>query len=408
MNIKLYLISLYHDILSIFSNTFVDKKECDSVSIWYNKFYDKINWKNIKPSLFFIDDKNILNSSLDNFASSSGNYKLCIKKNVKIVFSYNLRHNLNHDNTNEWVKCLSLEYLKNELGLFNCINKDKRIYEPNYFNRNINMQSVHDKYILFGRMIGIILKKRLFLPFKLPHYVFKLLLCEEIDENDIIFLNKKFLKNVYMIKNKIKSKFQKRSKCVQIKNNEIKENKSMKNRYDQICSDDFVDKSNIRYCPNISDDIINCLEIIINSIKLGLLDTIDSSAFNSLSSHQLEILINGSDNKIVVEEWRKKTYYLNIDSKSDVVKWFWRYMKGLSKKEIENLYFLFTGLYDKPLGGLVNLEYFFNISSSNDGKCHYIQSSGVLYLAKSKNYKHFKNSFDSMVKSLKSEIIFFD
>ncbi|KAF7683576.1 hypothetical protein TCON_1211 [Astathelohania contejeani] len=172
------------------------KNETISNHNWFDAFYEKIN-DEVSINLI-IDQNNMLDDIINKFKELALNNETYVTKKIQL-FSNPKNHSIFLYNTKEIIIDLSLKLLKKENLLFHCIDEEKKIYEPYIFDFDLINNCVYDKFKLIGRFIGLTIKNRIFIPFKLSDYFIKLLYGKNITGNDI-YLKDHFYQRILKIK----------------------------------------------------------------------------------------------------------------------------------------------------------------------------------------------------------------
>ena len=211
--------------------------------------------------------------------------------------------------------------------------------------------------------------------------IYKMILCEKIDFEDLIFIDSQLYKSLKNLK-----------EIIENDNNNIitaldlDYSIEMKDCYNHIHSFELIENGRKKKVVDLEDLIkrkidflIGIYEPFIKRIRETFYKYIPFDKIKCLNSNELELILNGRP-FIDIDEWKSFTEYKGIYNENHkVIKWFWEILSELSQKELSNLLLFATGSSRVPLGGFSELE-------SNNG---YLSRFTIEYINYNKNIKNF-------------------
>ena len=251
----------------------------------------------------------------------------------------------------EWLNLLFKELFDEKNCLFTKSENDEISYliSPN-FNKN-----QEEKFILIGTLIARALKLNLTLNCFFNIIIFKIILNEEINLNDLVFIDKqlyKSLKNLINFSEKENLNNLEMFFCIDEKINGkiitkelIKNGKKIKVTNNNL--NEFIN-ARINYLINSQ---LKGTELIIKGIKKEL----SLNIFNEFTSNELNLLINGVP-FIDIDDWMQNTNYINYTIIDEVIINFWEVVSNLNQEQLSKFLFFVTGSSRVPIDGFKALE----------------------------------------------------
>ena len=252
------------------------------------------------------------------------------------------------------------------------------------FSYNLNPFLLHNqenfKYL---RLVGILIAKALMqnvtINICLNKLIYKMILQEKIDFEDLAFIDTDFYTSIKNLKENIMMTNDK---------NIVKElgfiyALEMKDCYQHVHSLDLIENGRNIPVENLDDYVKKRIDILIGlyypfvkKIQEGFFNLIPKEKINIFTSNELELMVNGRP-FIDLEEWKEFTLYKGeYNQNHRVIKWFWEILSEFTQKELSNLLLFATGASRVPLGGFEVLEsnggtiYKFTIEYVNYDKYH--------------------------------------
>ena len=199
--------------------------------------------------------------------------------------------------------------------------------------------------------------------------IYKMILCEKIEFEDLIFIDSQLYKSFTNLKENIKA-----SKITDGNGNETNNSNiindlaldysiEMKDCYNHMHSFELIENGRDKIVEDLDDFIqkkinflIGIYEPFIKQIRDTFYKYLPVDKIKCLNSNELELLLNGRP-FIDIEEWKTFTEYKEpYNENHTVIKWFWEILGELSQKELSNLLLFSTGSSRVPLGGFADLE----------------------------------------------------
>ena len=209
--------------------------------------------------------------------------------------------------------------------------------------------------------------------------IYKMILQEKIDFEDLAFIDTDFYTSIKNLKENIMMTNDK---------NIVKElgfiyALEMKDCYQHIHSFELIENGRNIPVENLDDYVKKRIDILIGlyypfvkKIQEGFFNLIPKEKINIFTSNELELMVNGRP-FIDLEEWKEFTLYKGeYNQNHRVIKWFWEILSEFTQKELSNLLLFATGASRVPLGGFEVLEsnggtiYKFTIEYVNYDKYH--------------------------------------
>jgi hypothetical protein len=210
--------------------------------------------------------------------------------------------------------------------------------------------------------------------------IYKMILQEPIDFNELVFINKPVYDSIQNLKN---TQTTSGVSCTELG---VYYNLEMKDTNDKIHTLDMINFGREIPVEDI-DDYINkridflygLYEPFIKRIRDSLYNIISKEVIQIFTSDQLELLLNGRP-FIDIEDWKQFCEYREpYNNGHYIILWFWEILSQLSQKELSNLLMFATGSSRVPLGGFASLE-------SNRGSNAKFTIESIPYEPNKKNY----------------------
>ena len=272
----------------------------------------------------------------------------------------------------EWFTTLFKSLEDDKLNLF--IESETETFSY-IINPLLKRNSNNFKYFsLIGKLMAKALIDNITVNICFNKIIYKMILQEKIEINELVFINKPLYDSLQNMNN---------ADCTDLG---IYYTIDLKDYEGNIHSFDIQDNGINIPVTNINDYInkridflTNLYEPFIKRIRDSLFNIIPKEVIQSLTSDQLELVINGRP-FIDIEDWKQFTEYrepYNINH--DIIIWFWDIISELSQIELSNLLMFATGTSRVPLGGFEQLE-------SNRGNISRFTIEAVPYIPNQKNY----------------------
>jgi hypothetical protein len=299
----------------------------------------------------------------------------------------------------EWFTTLFKSLEDDKLNLFIESETDTFSY---IINPLLKRNSNNFKYFsLIGKLMAKALIDNITVNICFNKIIYKMILQEKIEINELVFINKPLYDSLENMNN---------SDCTDLG---IYYTIDLKDYDNNIHSFDIqndginIPVTNIHdYINKRIDFMTNLYEPFIKRIRDSLFNIIPKEVIQTLTSDQLELLINGRP-FIDLEDWKQFTEYrepYNINH--EIIIWFWDIMYQLSQSELSNLLMFATGTSRVPLGGFEQLE-------SNRGNISRFTIEAIPYIPNQKNYIKAHTCFNRLdipyfknKKELKEAILF--
>ena len=247
--------------------------------------------------------------------------------------------------------------------IFQTLEADKLklfiISDSNEFSYIINPLLFHNKenfeyFAFIGKLIAKALLDNITVNICFNKIIYKMILQEEINFNDLLFIDYSLYTSLKNLKETDLSK---------IKDLELYYSIEMKDVYNHMHNFELVNKGREIPLTNIDDYIkkrINFLvglyEPFIKEIRDNIYSYFSKEVITSFTSDEFELILNGRP-YIDIEEWKIFTEYRQPYNENHyIIKWFWEILGNLSQKELSNLLLFSTGSGRVPLGGFAALE----------------------------------------------------
>ncbi|KAF7682849.1 E3 ubiquitin-protein ligase pub2 [Astathelohania contejeani] len=335
-------------LLIIYINTGVKskkkKKEAEYNKNWFNIFHVKGNKSSIEfipkgiemmkkadykeTQVYFGDEKD---KALF-FKTHALN--LCLK-----CFKFN-------NTMDKWLTIMGLEFIRQDRFLFSCINKRQNIYDINIFEEFALEFCIKKDLIMFGHVLGLMIKQKIFLPFRLPFYFCKLMLDIPIEANDVLVKNSILTRGLNNIKKSL-WKLKKNSTEIEYKLKIIKELRNFD--LEESChvfKKVYSSKKSFKELKNmVVEYLIESVKSNMSYVKQGVNEVINENAINDLTVVNLDSIINGASEPICLEYLKNHTSHVECTINTDIVAWFWEHIKKHYKNnKFKEIFFLLTGL----------------------------------------------------------------
>ena len=252
------------------------------------------------------------------------------------------------------------------------------------FSYNLNPFLLHNqenfKYLkLVGILIAKALMQNVTINICLNKLIYKMILQEKIDFEDLAFIDTDFYTSIKNLKENIMLT---NDQSI-VKDLGFIYALEMKDCYEHLHSLELIENGRNIPVENLDDYVKKRIDILIGlyypfvkKIQEGLFSIIAKEKINVFTSNELELMVNGRP-FIDLEEWKEFTLYKGAYNKDhQVIKWFWEILSEFTQKELSNLLLFATGASRVPLGGFEVLEsnggtiYKFTIEYVNYDKYH--------------------------------------
>ena len=252
------------------------------------------------------------------------------------------------------------------------------------FSYNLNPFLLHNqenfKYLkLVGILIAKALMQNVTINICLNKLIYKMILQEKIDFEDLAFIDTDFYTSIKNLKENIMLT---NDQSI-VKDLGFIYALEMKDCYEHLHSLELIENGRNIPVENLDDYVKKRIDILIGlyypfvkKIQEGLFSIIAKEKINVFTSNELELMVNGRP-FIDLEEWKEFTLYKGAYNKDhQVIKWFWEILSEFTQKELSNLLLFATGASRVPLGGFEVLEsnggtiYKFTIEYINYDKYH--------------------------------------
>ena len=247
--------------------------------------------------------------------------------------------------------------------IFQTLEADKLklfiISDSNEFSYIINPLLFHNKenfeyFAFIGKLIAKALLDNITVNICFNKIIYKMILQEEINFNDLLFIDYSLYTSLKNLKETDLSK---------IKDLELYYSIEMKDVYNHMHNFELINKGREIPLTNIDDYIkkrinflIGLYEPFIKEIRDNIYSYFSKEVITSFTSDEFELILNGRP-YIDIEEWKIFTEYRQPYNENHyIIKWFWEILGNLSQKELSNLLLFSTGSGRVPLGGFAALE----------------------------------------------------
>ena len=278
----------------------------------------------------------------------------------------------------EWYTTLFKALEKDNLKLFIKSDTDDYSYIINPFLKRIDKNFKYFDFI--GKLMAKALIDNITVNICFNKLIYKMILQEPIEFNELVFINKPVYDSIQNLKN---TQTTSGVSCTELG---VYYNLEMKDTNDKIHTLDMINFGREIPVEDI-DDYINkridflygLYEPFIKRIRDSLYNIISKEVIQKFTSDQLELLLNGRP-FIDIEDWKQFSEYREpYNSGHYIILWFWEILSQLSQKELSNLLMFSTGSSRVPLGGFASLE-------SNRGSNAKFTFESIPYEKNKKNY----------------------
>ena len=246
----------------------------------------------------------------------------------------------------------------------------------------------------YCRLIGLLLGKAIIQNITINicfnKLIYKMILCEKIQFEDLIFIDNQLYKSLNNLKESLKyADINDDNNNNILKELEMNYAIEMKDIHNHIHSFELIKNGRNMTVNNLDDFIEKRIQFLtgiyepfIKEIRATFYKYMPVDKIKCLNSDELELLLNGRP-FIDVDEWKSFTEYKEPYNENHmVIKWFWEILSELSQKELSNFLLFATGSSRVPLGGFIELE-------GNDGV---INRFTIYYLPYNNKVKNFIKS----------------
>ena len=244
----------------------------------------------------------------------------------------------------------------------------------------------------YCRLIGLLLGKAIIQNITINicfnKLIYKMILCEKIEFEDLMFIDSQLYKTLKNLKDNIKNNDISNNENGNdfIKNLELDYSIQMKDCNNHLHTFELTKNGRNIIVENLDDFIekriqflIGIYEPFINKIRETFYKYMPIDKIKCLNSGELELLLNGRP-FIDTEEWKSFTDYKEpYNENHRVIKWFWEILSELNQNELSNLLLFATGSSRVPLGGFAELE-------SNNGIISRFNIESIPYKYTAKNF----------------------
>ncbi|WUR03681.1 E3 ubiquitin-protein ligase [Vairimorpha necatrix] len=258
------------------------------------------------------------------------------------------------------------EIFNNENEFFYSPSGDTSKLIPAQNKNNMNTFKRNLAYETLGKLIGLILKKKITADVRFDQIVWKKILEIPLEMGDYGNVDPFYYNSLIQLKN---DKILLESLDLRFENEEgeelIKHGKKLKVQQSNI--EDYISETlKNKYDKKISEQC--------EYIKKGLYKIVPKENVKKMSPETLQNLIYGEP-EIDVEDWKNNTIYDGrYDPKSKEVKWFWEVVGNYSQEKRSKLLYFCTGSCRPPIGGFkylkkkdeVYLFHILDVDSDND------------------------------------------
>jgi hypothetical protein len=278
----------------------------------------------------------------------------------------------------EWYTTLFKALEKDNLKLFIKSDTDDYSYIINPFLKRIDKNFKYFDFI--GKLMAKALIDNITVNICFNKLIYKMILQEPIEFNELVFINKPVYDSIQNLKN---TQTTSGVSCTELG---VYYNLEMKDTNDKIHTLDMINFGREIPVEDI-DDYINkridflygLYEPFIKRIRDSLYNIISKEVIQIFTSDQLELLLNGRP-FIDIEDWKQFCEYREpYNNGHYIILWFWEILSQLSQKELSNLLMFSTGSSRVPLGGFASLE-------SNRGSNAKFTFECIPYVPNKKNY----------------------
>ena len=243
---------------------------------------------------------------------------------------------------------------------------------------------------LIGLLLGKAIMQNITINICFNKLIYKMILCEKIEFEDLMFIDSQLYKTLKNLKDNIKNNDISNNENGNgndfIKNLELDYSIQMKDCNNHLHTFELIKNGRNIIVENLDDFIekriqflIGIYEPFINKIRETFYKYMPIDKIKCLNSGELELLLNGRP-FIDTEEWKSFTDYKEpYNENHRVIKWFWEILSELNQNELSNLLLFATGSSRVPLGGFAELE-------SNNGIISRFNIESIPYKYKSKNF----------------------
>ena len=347
-------------------------------------FNNIIEYEKNEPNIFLdkrIEDKiNELKIELTEKKLANGEGQVRINLNREDLLSDTLKQTENIDFYKDW----TIKFNKEEgidaggllrdffTNIFQILEGDQlKLFiqsDSNDFSYILNPFLFHNeenfKYCrLIGLLIGKAIMQNITINICFNKLIYKMILCEKIQFEDLIFIDSQLYKSLNNLKENMKYNDENDDNYNILNDLELNYAIEMKDVYNHIHSFELMKNGRNINVVNLDDFIekrikflIGIYEPFIKQIRETFYKYIPVDKIKCLNSDELELLLNGRP-FIDVDEWKSFTEYKEpYNANHIVIKWFWEILSELSQKELSNLLLFATGSSRVPLGGFAELE----------------------------------------------------
>ena len=244
----------------------------------------------------------------------------------------------------------TLEADKLKLFIVSDSNEFSYIINPLLFHNQENFEY----FAFIGKLISKALMDNITVNLCFNKIIYKMILQEEINFNDLIFIDYSLYTSLKNLKETDLSK---------VNDLDLYYSITIKDVYNHMHSFELINKGHEIPLTNIDDYIqkrINFLvglyEPFIKEIRDNIYSYFSREVITSFTSDEFELILNGRP-FIDIEEWKIFTEYKQPYNENHyIIKWFWEILSNLTQKELSNLLLFSTGSGRVPLGGFAVLE----------------------------------------------------
>ena len=282
----------------------------------------------------------------------------------------------------EWLTSLFKEFQKPENKLFTKADTSDfslKIYNDKNYDKN--KLKIFD---FIGKIFVIALLNDLTINSCFNIYIYKIILDEPVELEDLIFIDSEIYHSIQKLQNL--NDFSNLE--LYFAENEKDENGNINNINLILEGSNIpVTKENmLYYFQKKIEYIMNKDRIYINHIKKSIFSYIPESLIKIFSANELELILNGTP-FIDVSDWIENTIYEGYSPSDDIIIKFWNIVKNLPQEKLSRLLQFSTGSTRVPVGGFKSLQ-------SNRGKISPFSIYKVEYEEGKRNYIKARTCFN--------------
>lgn len=253
--------------------------------------------------------------------------------------------------TREWFQVLARQIFNPDYCLFHSTTTDKITHQP---NRASSVNSNHLQLFKFvGRFIGKAIYDQRLLDCYFSRSFYKHMLGKNVDIRDMEAVDPEYYKSLcWILENDIENVINEMfcleqddfgtKQIIELKPNGqfIQVNNQNKHEYVQLV---------------VQQKLTFSIQEQIDAFLKGFYEIVPQNLLNIFNEQELELVISGLP-EIDVDDWKNNTEYVNYNSQSQVVNWFWRMVRSMDNEQRAKLVQYCTGTSKVPLEGFKALQ----------------------------------------------------